>query len=129
MIGKIIYQLFTTDNTINDVLEGRVYPVTIPQGARAAESAVYQRKMSVTEKCDGGARIRTETATLWLMATEYATLQTLGERIEEIISPLQGTMQGVQVMSAEYLEDTDGFDEDLQLYFLEIGIEMTTIKN
>lgn len=129
MIGKIIYQLFTSDTTINNVLQGRVYPVTIPQGKRAAESAVYRRKMVVTEKCDGGARIRTENATVWLMATEYATLQALGERIEEIVNPLQGTMQGVQVMTAEYLEDTDGFDEDLQLYFLELEIEMTTIKN
>jgi len=129
MIGKIIYQLFTTDETMSDVLEGRVYPVTIPQGEQAHNSAVYQRRLLLTEECDGGAEIRTEHATVWLMSHQYATVQTLCERVNTIIKDLKGDIQGVTVMSAKRTEEQDGFDVELRLYFIEIELEILTIKN
>ena len=129
MIGKIIYNLLTTDEVTAPLLNGRVYPVTLPQGLDSTTCVVYQRRMGNIIRCDGGTRIRTESATLWIMSNKYEKIQTIADRVEEIIKPLSGEMQGVYVQDAEVIEESDGFDEDMQLYFLEVVIEMTTIKD
>lgn len=129
MIGKIIYQLLTTDSVTSPILGNRVYPVSLPQNTSAINSVVYRRRMAAIVDCDGGARIRKESATLWIMSDVYETIQTISDRLHDIVMPLSGLVQGVEVMSADIVSEEDGFDDDLRVYFLEVVIEMNTIKN
>lgn len=130
MTSKLIYSLLKNNTTLSAILEGRVYPLVIPQAEAIDNSAVYRHRIELDEQnsCDGY-EMFVETFWLYFHSSSYTTLTTLVTAFVDALPLLRGlSADGVKVSEAKRQTIDFDYEKDFRVFFSEIKIELTTSK-
>lgn len=128
MIGKVIKYKFDNTSALNDVFDGRVYPVIGAQGG-ATPFAVYDTISIRTEGSkDSDSHIDIVNVSITMVGTNYGTLQTAVDNVRSAFVRMEETISGVNVQSCMFDTQSEVFNVDEETYGVEVDLNFRIIK-
>lgn len=89
------YTLITSDDTVDDLIDGRLYPLRIPQDA-ALPALAYQLISAVPHYAhgEGDVGLRRDRVQITAQASDYAGIRALLDAVDAVVSGYRGVVGG-----------------------------------
>lgn len=129
MIGKVIKYKFDNTSNLNSVFAGRVYPLVGAQTS-ARPFCIYDTTSIRTEGSkDADSHIDIVNVELTLVGDNYSTLQTAVENIRTAFVRMRETIEGVNVQSCGFDNQSEVFNVDEETYAVAVDLVFRIVKS
>lgn len=129
MIGLVIKKKFDTTDELNQVFEGRVYPlVGFQEGPRPF--CIYDiTSIRAEGSKDADSHIDIVNVELTLVGDSYGTLQTAVENIRTAFVRMKETIEGVNVQSCGFDNQNEVFNVDEETFAVAVDLVFRIVKS
>ena len=122
LIGKHIYSVLTSDNDVNGLVEERVFPLVIPDGADRP-FAVFNDINVVGEYTKDGWAGDVTQATVMCVADKYESAADLAESVRIMLEHSKKQYDGYTIGSAELKKSGDSYQNGVYVIVLNFEFE------
>ncbi|RIV20328.1 DUF3168 domain-containing protein [Fibrisoma montanum] len=127
MISQALYALLSQDDTINELVDGRIYGASFEQGS-AFPAICYAASDMRPLPCRRPGKTRTGTLDLDILANDLDELGLIAEALHEKLDSLDTIVAGYSLRTGEGEDEPDDEDTDLEKYYKRIQFRLTATK-
>lgn len=120
-IGKDIYTLITSDSTINNIINNKLYPIIIPENVENPV-VVYERTGNKDYNKDSS--LPTATIELTILADSYAESLNIASAIDNLLDGYSGTVNDTLIRNCRLINVVETYADDT--YFQKLTYQFKT---
>lgn len=119
MIGKVIYDILSSDGTVSGEVSTRIYPDTVPQNASFPYITYSVINTLPTDDKDGGSQLDVVGVQVDIYSRDYSEAQTIATGCRAALDRYSGTNNSVKVDKIKFSnESSRNYQQDLGVFWV-----------
>lgn len=124
MITDAVRALLVADSTLQSILNGKIYPIRVPQGKDPPCVACLIASNRPNHCKNGTERLDQLSFTVLIFSLKYSELSTISERIRTVLDGYEGVSEGKEI-GILFQDQYEQLDEDSKLFLNQMEFEVT----
>lgn len=119
MIGKVIYDLLSSDGTVSGLVSTRIYPDTVPQNAEFPFVSYAVISTQPTDTKEGASKLDVVSVQVDIYSRSYSTTQTIAAAARSALDRYSGTNNSVKVDKIIFADQGSGaYEPEVGVYWI-----------
>lgn len=121
---KAIYNILSNDATLNGLVDGRIYPLIVPQG-KPYPAITMQIISNVGDYCKNGLTQDNYRLQVNVFARNDVDMYGIADVVKDTLNGISGTYAGIEIRNIRKLNEGDLWEKDAELYHYYIDFKVT----